>query len=133
MRFLKVVVSPFMIINFFIIISLFSCTNSLNKKELVFNGCKVFYKKKLYSGNYKLIKGENILIGKVKNGKLKQEKTFFKGNLLMKKMYSECFAGYQWFYDLNGLVLSEGAFNKNQRIGLWNNFINDSVYLIKYQ
>ena len=51
----------------------------------------------------------------------------------MKKMYFECFAGYQWFYDLNGLVLSEGAFNKNQRIGLWKNFINDSVYLIKYQ
>ena len=51
----------------------------------------------------------------------------------MKKMYSECFAGYQWIYDLNGLVLSEGAFNKNQRIGLWKNFINDSVYLIKYQ
>ena len=102
-------------------------------RPLHFLMCPFFYKKKLYSGNYKLIKGENILIGKVKNGKLKQEKTFFKGNLLMKKMYSECFAGYQWIYDLNGLVLSEGAFNKNQRIGLWKNFINDSVYLIKYQ
>lgn len=102
------------------------------KNELVFEDCKITYKRELYTGQYELIRGNNRVLGLVKNGELILEEEFYQKKLLMKKKFTDCNKGYQKFFNLDGTLLSEGMFENSEKIGLWKTYIDDSIYSEEY-
>ncbi len=40
--------------------------------------------------------------------------------------------GLQKIYDNKGIKISEGPFVNEKKAGIWNYYIRDSIYLIKY-
>ena len=129
---LKVVVSRHIIIKLIFISILLSCAKINSKSELIFKDCKVYINGKFFSGKFEFYKGDKYILSNVRKGILKIEKTFKNNTLLMEKSYDDCENGFQRIYDAQGKLYSEGSFSSNKRIGIWKNYIRDSVYFIKY-
>ena len=109
-----------------------SFTNKLMKNELVFEDCKITYKRELYTGQYEHIKGNNRVIGLVRNGELILEEEFYQKRLLMKKKFTDCNKGYQKFFNQDGTLLREGKFENSEKTGLWKTYIDDRIYSEEY-
>lgn len=132
MIFLRAEGLQFTIIKLVFISFFISCTNKLMKNELVFEDCKITYKRELYTGQYELIKGDNRVLGVVRNGELILEEEFRQKKLLMKKKFTDCNKGYQKYFNPDGTPLSEGKFENSKRIGLWKTYIDDRIYTKEY-
>tara|TARA_Y200000002_G_scaffold162871_1_gene134471 strand:+ start:803 stop:1117 length:315 start_codon:yes stop_codon:yes gene_type:complete len=104
----------------------------VNKSELTFNNCKVYFKGKEFTGEFEISQADKYILTEVNKGLLKKEKTFKNNNLLMEKSFDSCNKGYQIIFNPNGKLNSEGYFLENNRIGSWKYHIKDSMYTIKY-
>lgn len=109
-----------------------ACDEVVPMYRLVSKDCKIFSKKKLFTGKYELKKGDKYILGKVARGELKNEKTFKNDILLMEKDFDSCQSGFQKVFDINGNKVEEGSFLNGKRIGKWKYFLKDSVYNINY-
>ena len=132
MNILKVEVLRFTIINLFYILFFFGCKKIVNKSELTFNNCKVYFKGKEFTGEFEISQADKYILTEVNKGLLKKEKTFKNNNLLMEKSFDSCNKGYQIIFNPDGKLNSEGYFLENNRIGSWKYHIKDSMYTIKY-
>ena len=132
MNILKVEELRSIIISLFLFIFIIGCNETVLKSELVIINCNFFLDDQLYSGKYKLQKGDRLTIGVVKKGVLKKEDFFLNNNLIMRKKISNCDEGYQTNFKENGEIISEGFFLSNKRTGLWKNYLKDSVYFVEY-
>jgi len=129
---LKVEELQSIIISLFLFIFIIGCNETVLKSELVIINCIFYLDDQLYSGKYKLQKGDRLTIGVVKKGVLKKEDFFLNKNLIMRKKIFNCEEGYQTNFKENGEIISEGFFLSNKRTGLWKNYLKDSVYFVEY-
>ncbi len=132
MNILKVGELRSIIISICLFIFIIGCNETVLKSELIIINCKFSLDDHLFSGKYKLQRGERLFIGVVKNGKLKKEELFLNNTLIMKKKFSNCEDGYQTIYNRDGKIVSEGSFTSNKRKGLWKNYLKDSIYFVEY-
>ena len=114
MNILKVEELRSIIISLFLFIFIIGCNETVLKSELVIINCNFFLDDQLYSGKYKLQKGDRLTIGVVKKGVLKKEDFFLNNNLIMRKKISNCDEGYQTNFKENGEIISEGFFLSNK-------------------
>ena len=128
----KAEVRHYIIINFFLVFLIQSCTRIVPKSQLVFKNCEIYWNKRLFTGEYELNKGDKYILSKVYKGKIKNEKTFSNNILLMEKIYNGCYFGIQKNYNSQGKQISEGSFQSNERVGEWKYFTKDSIYTIDY-
>lgn len=128
----EVGVKQYIIISFFLIITIYGCDQIIPINKLVFRDCKVYSKNQLFTGKYKLNKGNQYILSKVSKGNVLFEKIFINDKLLMEKKFDSCNSGFQKNYNLKGKIVSKGTFVNYERKGEWKYFIKDSVYIIKY-
>ena len=133
MSFSKVEVLRSITIKIFFISIFFGCNEfTVNKNELTFSNCKVFFEGDLFSGEFEMFKSNKYILSEVKKGILKREKTFMNEKLLTEKSFDSCNKGYQIIFNPNGKLNSEGYFLENRRIGLWKYYFKDSMFTIQY-
>lgn len=128
----KVGVKQYIIISFFLIITIYGCDQIIPINKLVFRDCEIYSENQLFTGKYKQNKGNQYILTKVSEGKVLFEKIFINNKLLMEKKFDSCGSGFQKNYNLKGKILSKGTFVNYERKGEWEYFIQDSVYIIKY-
>ena len=133
-NFLKVAVLRQLFINILLLSILISCDKIKSKNELIFKDCKVLYKNnKLFTGKFKLFKGDKYILTQVKNGTILYEKKYLDGVLIMEKSFEGCKKGFQKIYDNNGELKMKGFFSLNKKVGKWIIYSEDSLYNINYQ
>ena len=128
----KAEVRQYIIINFFLVFLIQSCTRIVPKSQLVFKNCEIYWNKRLFTGEYELNKGDKYILSKVYKGKIKNEKTFSNNILLMEKIYNGCYFGIQKNYNSQGKQISEGSFQSNERVGEWKYLQKYGIYTIAY-
>ena len=108
----KAEVRQYIIINFFLVFLIQSCTRIVPKSQLVFKNCEIYWNKRLFTGEYELNKGDKYILSKVYKGKIKNEKTFSNNILLMEKIYNGCYFGIQKIIIVKENRLVKDLFNQ---------------------